>query len=86
MKHFGLFYGHSVFLKLLVKLFCRLVYFLPFWYVVHTKKNLATLLCPNLVKSFCGPVWISQSCPYRSRPLDSNETVSPVTKRSDDFV
>jgi hypothetical protein len=31
----GIFYGHSVFLKLFVKLFCRLVYFMAIWYIFY---------------------------------------------------
>jgi hypothetical protein len=33
MENFGIFYGHLVLLKLLVKFYCHLVYFTVIWYI-----------------------------------------------------
>jgi hypothetical protein len=41
---FGIFYGQMVYFKAIWYILWSFGIFFPFWYVVHTEKNLATLM------------------------------------------
>jgi hypothetical protein len=50
---FVIFYGHLVYVC-----GCRVVIFFPIWYVVGTKKNLATLMPTCVLINRCSVIWV----------------------------